>query len=284
MFFKSFGDIMPHGTLYAQDGRMYIRKSMLEEFSFCPYKFKRVWIDNLEKRANQAMLIGTRFHDFAEKFFDYCLGLDPEQWDEFIPREFIPEEAAMAKWFIERERLRYYDLQEQNRLNEFMPIAREDTMTSNSLLLTSTMDRADWYNKSKNHISIIEYKTGKKINEDSLIRQLAFYTLLWNEVRRKGIVVNLQLINPRLQVVRNFTVQQWHLDKAMKEISKLRAAMKNNDYPRKCSDVKLAFCQLCTPDECGFWKNVTDTPIISNFDNTFTFTKHRSDENELHSY
>lgn len=275
MFFNLFGDLMPSGTLYAPDGRMYIRKSMLEEFTFCPYKFKRVWIDGVEKRPNQAMLMGTRFHDFAEKFFDYCLGITPDRWDEFIPRQFIPEEAEMAKWFIEREQNRYYELEEAGRLNEFMPIAREDTMTSSTLLLTSTVDRIDWFDKSKDQISIVEYKTGRKVNEESLIRQLAFYTLLWNDVRRKGIVVNLQLVNPRLKIVRNFSVQQWHLDKAMKGISKLRAAIRNNDYPRKCSNVKLAFCQLCTPDECGFWKNVQNVDITSHYDDNFTFLQHR---------
>lgn len=268
---------MAGGTLRAPDGRMYIRKSMLEEFSFCPYKFKRVWVDGLEKRPNQAMLIGTRFHDFAEKFFDYCLGVDPDRWDEFIPAQFISDEASMAKWFIERERDRYYELEDAKRLDEFMPITREDTMTSNILLLTSTVDRVDWFNKEKNLISIVEYKTGKGLNEESLIRQLAFYTLLWNDVRRKGIVANLQLVNPRLRIIRNFNVQQWHLDKAMRDISKLRAAMKTGDYPRKCSDVKLAFCRLCSPSECGFWKNVHDVDIKSRFDNNFTFTKHRGD-------
>lgn len=268
---------MASGTIYAPDGRMYIRKSMLEEFSFCPYKFKRVWVDGVEKRPNYAMLMGTRFHDFAETFFDYCLGVDPERWDEFIPQQFVPTEASMAKWFIERERNRYYDLRDQNRIDEFIPITREDKMTSDTLLLTSTVDRVDWYDKEKNLISIVEYKTGKKINDESLIRQLAFYTLLWNDTRRRGDVFNLQLINPRIGVVRNYTVQQWHLDKVMREISRLRTAMKSNDYPRKCSDVKLAFCQLCTPSECGSWKNVKDVQIESRSDDDFTFIQHRSD-------
>jgi len=238
---------------YSDDGTMYIRKSMMEEFSWCPYRFKRVWIDHIEKKPNQAMLIGTRFHNFAERFFDYCLSFPLDTWPRMYPSWFTDLERDFAQWFIRYEMSRYRKLESLGELAEFLPVARETQMVSHIMYLTSTCDRVDWLDKEKDEIVIIEYKTGAKVNKESLVRQLAFYTFLWDETMNFGTVARLRLINPRAKVVKDYPIERWHVDKVVREIVKLREALSAESYPKKCSELKHAACKSCTVRECGVY-------------------------------
>jgi len=240
--------------VHYHNGRIIIRKSMIEDFSICPYKFKKVWLDREIKHANQVMLAGTRFHDFAERFFDYALAVDPDDWEYFIHPDFVPFEVEQLLWFINRERNRYYNLEAQGRLDEFMPVMREAKLQSETYLLESTVDRIDWYDKKKGELSIVEYKTGGKINDHSLTRQLAFYTLIWQDMLEFGKVVNLQLVNPRLGVVKDYPMNERLIDRVLNDIMKLRKAIKEVSFPRKCSEFIYPYCVMCSPDECGIWK------------------------------
>ena len=257
---------MSHGPTYAPNGILNIRKSMLEDFGFCPHRFKKVWVDGIQRVPNQVMLMGTRFHDFAEKFFEYALVFDQSRWMEFIPKEFIPEEVAMATWFIQNEQARYATLKEEGRLDEFLPILREFKLNSPKLYLEGTVDRMDWLSKEKGLVIAIEYKTGKTINHESLTKQLAMYALMYHDMRLPGMVVGLRLINPRLGVVKDYKLERWHTDKVLKDIVKLRDAIRSNEYPAKCTDVKFAFCRMCTPEESGIKDGFDDAPMNNDVD------------------
>jgi len=200
------------------------------------------------------MLIGTRFHDFANLFFDYCDNIPLHRWEEMIPEEFIEDEKQMARWFINYERSRYQRLAEDGRADEWRPIKRELRMFSEDLVLEGTVDRIDWWNKEKGEISIVEYKTGTSFNKDSITRQLAFYTLLWNESIGLGRVVRMTYINPRLGVSKDIKIEPWFMDQSIKHIMKLRKAIREESFPRLCSDVKFAWCRMCSPSECGIFK------------------------------
>lgn len=257
---------MSHGPTYAPNGILNIRKSMLEDFGFCPHRFKKVWIDGVQRKPNQVMLMGTRFHDFAEKFFEYALIVEPERWNEFIPKEFVPEEVAMASWFIQNERERYFALKDEGRLGEFLPILREFKLNSAKLFLEGTVDRVDWLNREKGLAVAVEYKTGKSINHESLTKQLAMYALMYHDMRLQGDIVGLRLINPRLGVQKDFKLERWHTDKVLKDIVKLRDALRSNSFPPKCTDVKFAFCRMCTPEESGIKEGFDDSPLSDEVD------------------
>jgi CRISPR/Cas system-associated exonuclease Cas4 (RecB family) len=257
---------MSHGPTYAPNGVLKIRKSMLEDFGFCPHRFKKVWQDGVERKPNQAMLMGTRFHDFAQTFFEYALVVDPLKWDGFIPKEFIPEEVAMASWFINNERERYFALKAEGRILEFLPILREFKLNSEKLYLEGTVDRVDWLSKEKGLAIAVEYKTGKSINHESITKQLAMYALMYHDMRLDGEIVGLRLINPRLGVVKDYKLERWHTDKVLKDIVKLRDALRNKDFPAKCSDVKYAFCRMCTPEESGIKDGFDDAPMNNDVD------------------
>jgi CRISPR/Cas system-associated exonuclease Cas4 (RecB family) len=253
---------MGYEAHYDKDGKIFLRKSMIEEFNFCPAKFNKVWNLGQQTVARQIMLVGTRFHDFAEKFFDYCDVLPSDRWNEFIPVEFTKIEVEMATWFMETEKERLYSLTREGREDEWRPMQKELRMIHEGLRLEGTCDRIDWYDRSKDEVCVVEYKTGGSFNEESVIRQLAFYSMLWEETVGLGKVAKLLYINPRLRVRKYLTMERWHMDQMLKGISTVRKAIKNGDFPHKCSEVKYAMCHACTPDESGVFK-VNDTQKFS---------------------
>ncbi len=234
-----------HGLRW--DGSIpYVRKSCIEDYQWCPYKFKRVWIDKVEIVPNNRMLMGTRFHDFAYKFFRYAGGIPSEDWLQLIPDEFVPQEYEMAEWFVMNEWRR---LREINDIDLWQPIMCEQKMVNEQLHLESTVDRVDWYDREKDEVCIIEYKTGEKINWDSLQRQLAFYSLLWSTTIGLGKVTHMKLINPRIQVEEVRPLEEKYIDEVLTYVYDIRKSIENNTYDKKCSPVKFIFCRMCETDE-----------------------------------
>ncbi len=123
----------------------YIRKSMLESYEFCPRQFYHQYVEGVQKPANQKMLIGTRFNEFADRFFDYALVIDSAYWDELIPvHDLNGEEIEMFKWFVSYQRSRLTKLRLEGRENEFCPLYRELYMICDRVRLQSTVDGAEW--------------------------------------------------------------------------------------------------------------------------------------------
>jgi hypothetical protein len=254
-------EVNSHAATYAPNGVLNIRKSMLEDYGFCPRRFKITWIDGRQRQPNQAMLLGTRFHDFAERFFGYALIFPQDRWYDFIPKTFIQEEQEMATWFIDTEIERYEMLKSEERLDEFLPFMTETKLSAKSICVEGTIDRVDWLSRKHEKLIAIEYKTGKSINDDSITKQLALYAMMYHAMRMPGEIVGLRLINPRLKVIKDYKLERWHTDKALKEIIKLRDALKMNNFTPKCTDVKFAWCKMCSPEESGIKDGYDDTPF-----------------------
>jgi hypothetical protein len=227
----------------------YIRKSMLESYEFCPQQFFKQWVMDASKEPNQKMLIGTRFHDWAEKFFDYAGTFNPEDWIQFIPEEFNDEEVEMANWFIDYQKSRWNQLCLEDRLEEFIPLYRELFMICDAIRIKSTLDGAEWTDKKAGTIRLVEYKTGGKLDEDTAFRQLAFYAVLWEASGNPGTITTLRLVNPRLKMVVDCDYTEDLKITALKRVAKLRNAIDKSDFPYKCSDGKFAACKLCNMNE-----------------------------------
>lgn len=240
---------------FTDDGKLYIGKSMVESYLFCPRQFELQYLKGQQGEANQVMVMGTRFHEFAFKFFDYCEVVEPDHWEVFIPEEFSQIENDMAAWFIRYERNRLYELTKAGKEDLWRPAFRELRMVDDELILESTVDRGDWISKDEQIVRLVEYKTGSAVNERSLVRQLAFYAILWM-VGGFGTVKELQLINPKMQISPVYPMSDDLLKSTMKDIIKLRRALDTNNFTPKCTEGKFAACQRCTLVEAQL--DVTD--------------------------
>lgn len=244
-----------HGPHYIEDSQgnkvLLIRKSMIEDFIMCPWKFKRIWIDNEKKKPNQDMIVGTRYHDFMQAFFEHMM--PEEYWYDMIPDEFIETEKRWAAWTIEKESERKRTLEAEGRGDEFLPIKLEFNMISPRLYLESRPDRIEWFDRSKNQVCAVEYKTGNSVNWESIKRQLALYAILWDDVVRLGKITHIKLINPQAGIYKTVSLDTWEKDRVYKTIGNMRKALKGDIYPRKCHEAILAYCGLCTVDETGMY-------------------------------
>lgn len=238
-------DITPNQYKYWP---FYVRKSHIESFSFCPRQFYIQYVEERDPFPNYAMTAGTRFHDFAEKFFDVAPYYLPHQWYDFIPDEFGTYERTMCSNFIDGEVDRYMVTK------HFVPAFREVQLYSDTHQIAGKLDRADWVIEDES-VEIIEYKTSSKVDELSLRRQLGLYTILVEE--DLGVAVeNVKLINPRLNVYQDFGRPD--TDLPLKWVDKIRAAYEDHALcAPKCSTGKYAVCQLCqSTDEAGLFKDL----------------------------
>lgn len=246
------------------NGHPMLRKSCLEDWFWCPWKFKHVWIDENYATPNRAMVVGTRFHEFAEQFFDYCGSVEVEDWVECVPVDVLQsDEVEMWTWFVENEQKRWWELVDQGREDEFQPIFREFKMENVEQYLESTCDRADWECKALKMVSLIEYKTGEKINKRSLERQLAFYSMLWGDTLGIGSVTSLKLINPRLKVVEEIELKKKVVEEVSAAIVAIRWAIESGVFDRQCTQNKYPYCRVCEPLESGAYR-IDEDVVIEN--------------------
>ena len=222
---------------------------------FCPMKFKKIWIDGVEKEGSGSykMDLGTRFHDFAKDFFMLAPVIAMNRWDTLIPEEFVWEEYQWAKWFVDLERRRKRRLEAEGRADEWVPLATELHIRSDFLKFEGTVDRVDWWDKARNQIAIIEYKTGKWWDNASLKRQIAMYAVLVGaEIFVDKDIAAGVVINPRLKRVEIFEINENLLKLLARSIVKLKLALETEDFVRKCSPIKYALCGLCDLEEVEF--------------------------------
>lgn len=234
--------------MYDDTGKLYLRKSMVESFNFCPRQFKNVYIDGNFVNETYIMQIGTRFHDFAYWFFDVCESIPVDRWTELVPSAFNVEEREWAHWWITTEQERYRSCEGRR----FQPAQREMKLVDDTMLLTGTLDRID-YGDNEDELVIVEYKTGKSYHEESIIRQLSFYKLMWDNTIKLGEIKYMKYINPRTQVIKMIPINPSMTDKVLMSISKVRKAIREENYPCKCSPVKHIICGMCDFDECGIY-------------------------------
>ena len=229
---------------------LYVRKSHIESYSFCPYQFKLQYVDELEIKESYAMTVGTRFHEFADKFFDICESYNTDQWYDFIPSSFGNYERSMAEFFIDYE---INDvLIEENPM--WFPAFRELELFHDDLLISGGIDRIDWVVPGKT-VKLWEYKTSKKFDKKSLSRQFGIYKLLIEDILGYEVVECVDL-NPRLRTVT--PVVPMNRIAVLELVDMIRYAYYNPETCKpKCSDVKYFICCVCrSMEEANLYTDV----------------------------
>lgn len=220
----------------------YITKSMVFSYDFCPVQFYKNYILKEKRPKTTAMEIGIRFHEFAERFFGMALDVPPEYWCNFIPKSFTPPEKAMAGFFVQNEYQRYNLLGPE----DFMPMACEWWGQSEPLKIRGYIDRVDYVNKDENEIRLIEYKTSKKAKFPQVRQELAFYSILFNDVTEHQYdVTTFGIYYPALKMYKEFPIRKMDITNVTKKWDKLKKAIEEDTFPEKCNEYKKMSCGLC---------------------------------------
>jgi hypothetical protein len=77
---------------------------------------------------------------------------------------------------------------------------------------------------------------------------------LWKETLGIGEVSVLRLINPRLQIVKEYELTRRALTEVEGMIRDMRLAIQSGEFPKKCSERKYPYCRVCTPQESGAFR------------------------------
>lgn len=214
-----------------------IRKSVFEAYVRCP---RMAWYmlndprSDEEHEHSQASAIGSRFHEFAFKFFEH-------PWT--IPGEFRGIEREMAERFVRFEMRRYKHLEREGRIHEWVPLEREVYLRDEDVWgIEGHIDRVDWYDAEKKQVSIVEYKTTSRLDETKIRRELSFYVLLWRQVRPEE-VVQICCYNPRIDEVFVEDVKEKSVRNVERWLGKIRASELSGEWPRKFNEVGCYFCE-----------------------------------------
>lgn len=228
---------------------MRLTKSMLNTYSFCPHRFQKEYIDKIRFPPTEAMLTGTKLHDFTEWFFSHWTELPPEKWELFIPDDFTLREKEMCKVILAGEKKRYEGLKYLNREDEFAPPYVEHHIEPEHLELHGYIDRADYWDKEKKEFVIVELKTGFGHNIQKLKQELAFYKYIFEEAGY-GSVPYYLVINPNRRVREYIKASSRSVTAVKKRIEILRQAIKDNNFPKTCSPEKKKYCKHCDGEDC----------------------------------
>lgn len=220
----------------------YITKSMVFSYDFCPTQFYKNYILKEKRPPTPQMEIGTRFHEFAERFFGMALEVPPEYWCNFIPKSFTPPEKEMAGFFVQNEYQRYNLLGSE----DFMPMACEWWGQSEALKIRGYIDRVDYVNKDEGEIRLIEYKTSKKAKFPQVRQELAFYSILFNDVTENQYdVTTFGIYYPALKIYREFPIRKMDITLVTKKWDALKNALETDTFAEKCNEYKRMACGLC---------------------------------------
>lgn len=221
-----------------------ISKSRVVLFNFCPIKYKLNYIDKtLPRDGNHASTIGTRFHEFAERFMLVAKEYDVEHWKKFIHEDFTDEEVPMLEWFIDTE---------IERLNSekpefWKPLGVEVKVINKERNLRGIIDRIDLIDK--NTINVIEYKTSQKIVKPKLQFEFGFYDILLDSIPElKDYNRRYTVINPRLKQIVSFNPSRRVT--VLKKINILNECIETGNFLPICkSEYVTQFCNICTLEE-----------------------------------
>lgn len=224
--------------------KWFISKSQLATYSICPMQFYKRYILHIKTPPSPAMALGTRFHDWAEKFIIHNDMLTPGAWHESIPKNFTDAEKDNVKWFIDHEWEQFNSLGREL----WYPLCVEKKLKSQTQYLTGFIDRVD-INEDRESVTIVEYKTGAKNKPSDIKLQSALYKKLWDEVNPSLPATKCRVINPVIHIAETYDIPKRSMTTIDRQIAALRDALEMNVWPRSCSMVMFSYCGMCKIEE-----------------------------------
>lgn len=225
---------------------VYISKSGLGSFLWCPLKFKYQVIDRIPMNSNVVMMIGTMFHDFADDFFKRMDYDKLAMIEEYVPAYrlmmgYIPNDTPIlvrpfCETFVEFEARRWehaFDMFQEEAIEFYQPIDTENKLRSGVEKLSGIIDRVD--RLLTGGLVVIEYKTGQSFREDDLRRELAFYTILLTVTNYydEDEITHWAVYNPRLKKILFEEIKPGVISITWRRIRQLRRAIENEDFPAR---------------------------------------------------
>jgi len=248
---------------------MWLSKSKIHEYQFCPRRFEFRYIENMPvKEEAVSAIIGKNFHLFFENFFsEVNIGnnMNPLECAEEIRRAALYVAAPMSgdlesfidfQWttakdffdiiqaFIDAEIARANALSPSMLTDYYYPVEVEKKFKVPELKFRGIIDRID-LDPSLSY-TVLDYKTGKPYTNVSKMRkELCFYTI---GARELGYDVTYgTMFFPRHRYVFFEKLKPISITYAKKTINSVRESIEKGEFP-----CRIGFwCKTCPYfDEC----------------------------------
>lgn len=213
---------------------MKLSKSRIFSFAFCPKQFEWTYIKGYRQPETQAMLVGTRIHEFFDRFFDHYNKV--KNWADLIPEDMCSSERDMIYFFFNYEKARLKAGEEI-----FKPLFREEYVETDEFL--GYIDRVD--DLGDGNVRLVEYKTGKTQNPSRIKQEMQFYRLLFEAVHPEYKVTQFRIYYPKLQEVVDYPVDSRSMTYLLKRIEKMKKCIEAGEYKVDCNLNKWFACGLC---------------------------------------
>ncbi len=199
-----------------------IRKSAFTTYKKCQKKFEYFYNDpdywnygnDSEEKKSDALIKGGEFHDGCESFFNKLEGRVftpnlPSTFKGLTPKSGYDDVNKWFDWFVETEQHRYTELEEQNLVGSWFPVAMElEVKMKDNIDRTGHVYRVDVMPGIK-ELCIVEYKTGKSYDMDNkysftdMNAEIGFYVNILNKAKVfPGYkMTHWKVINPTLEKI-----------------------------------------------------------------------------------
>ena len=236
---------------------IYMTKSHLMSYDYCPYKYKRTVIDKLHQPTTPQMTDGTEKHSAH----DNCvLAIDlkkvPESFEDKIDyvRQYLPETDDIIYDSIAFHEAEKLDLM-QGDLSLFKPKIVETTYDKTISIgddYVAMRGRPDHiYLEADGTYNIFELKTGqwKDYMKSKIRKELSFYYILLED-QLDAPVEHISWFYPRVDYFDMEKIKKQSIKAAYKSIEKLVNAIKEDNFPATFHHAKCSSCFLL--EECIF--------------------------------
>jgi len=225
-----------------------LHKSMIQDYSVCPYKYKLKWLEKRPILPTPESTIGKSFHTFAHDFFDLVqkeklMQLQTADEVREYMRSVIPKVPSLVKDlclnFVDFEVDHFLKVRNLS-LDYFFPLARE--LYLETKIFAGTIDRLDLL--TDNSICIFEYKTSQYLHMPTIRRECAFYKLLLESTSGKWRALKVSSFAVYNPVLNKFVFEKFSRNSSaalMRWIGRMKTSHEENDFPKKFGTL----CRWC---------------------------------------
>lgn len=210
-----------------------LNKSQANLFLQCPYKWKKIYVDEIRSEPSPAQIRGTRIHKKVEEFYQN------------------PKADIEIKHFIKFELRRIKDMIKAKKFNKkyFYPIFQELTLYNEKIGLKGTCD-AVYINPEDDKLIIIDWKSGKYYPNkfDDYRFELAVYSELVKhsgKIDEEPAYWGIYFIDQDKLFFEK--IDKKYIDKMYETMNQVRKEIDSGEYPPK----KNQWCYFCQfKNEC----------------------------------
>lgn len=218
---------------------MRLSKSKVLCYENCPFKYKKIYIDKIERKVEpKALKRGTEIHEMLEDFYKPKTTNIGELKNEIKKHPKFKEHEKSIKSFVKVVE----EISTDKKVTK--PMFREIKIIDEELNIAGVIDRVDFDGKNK---AIIDYKTGKVRPIANYRFELALYAYLFEKEYQQTIThIGVWFVDHQKLITEELNRKE--IITAIEKVRKVRGEIRKEHFPKTPN----RFCKWCEVYQNGF--------------------------------